>query len=295
MPAMGATKFHLYTSLGVAKDSSLDEITRAYRRLALQFHPDRNPDGVEQFKAISNAYAVLSDTDRRAVYDVTGFVSDAAGDASHAMTDEATRQQRSAELADQVRDFFAAYAGSEEEVNDVVKGYVKCDGNFAKMVREYLLFDNGEASEVQRLHRLVEKLVAAGTLKTTAAWQASSLPKSILKIEKAMRRERTEAEEALKELAGGRAHPSMTANGGDEDGSLGALQLAIRQRQASSYQSMLSNLEAKYVTGKKKKSSASTRPREAELEVEAKKHTNHGKTMRQRDEQTRGPAKRPRH
>ncbi|KPI87379.1 putative chaperone protein DNAj [Leptomonas seymouri] len=270
---MGATKFHLYTSLGVTKESSLAEITRAYRKLALQCHPDRNPDGVERFKAISNAYAILSDNDRRAVYDMTGFVSDAAADAAHGMSDEAARQQRSAELADQVRDFFATYAGSEEERGDVIKGYHKCEGNFKKMVRQYLLFDNGVESEVQRLHRLVERLVADGTLKATTAWQESSSPRSILKIEKAMRRERAEAEEALKALAGGSA-----------DGGLGALQLAIRQRQASSYQSMLSNLEAKYVTNKKKSIKSDKRRREAELEAEEEKHARQSRAKAKRAE-----------
>jgi DnaJ homolog subfamily C member 9 len=246
---MGVSKFHLYTALGVPKESSVEVITRAYRQLALQYHPDRNPDGTEQFKAISNAYAVLSDADRRAVYDMTGFVSDAVGDAAHSMSDEEARQQRSAELEDQLHSFFVAYAGSEEEKNDVVQGYHKCNGNFRKMVREHLLFDNGIVSEVQRLHRLVEGLVAEGKLQATTAWRESSSPKGILKIEKEMRREREEAEEALKELAGG--GDKSSSNGGAEgnDG-LGALQLAIRQRQASSYQSMVNNLEAKYVTSK---------------------------------------------
>ncbi|KAL7695817.1 chaperone protein DNAj [Lotmaria passim] len=292
---MGVSKFHLYTSLGVSKESSTEEITRAYRRLALQYHPDRNPDGAEQFKAISNAYAVLSDAGRRAVYDTTGFVSDAAGDAAHEMTDEAARQQRSVELAEQVHNFFATYAGSEEEKNDVVKGYHKCDGNFKKMVREYLLFDNGVEGEVQRLHRLVTQLVAAGTLRPTTAWQESSSPKSVLKIEKSMRKEREEAEEALRELAGGNGHsPSRSVDG--EEGGLGALQLAIRKRQEASYQSMLNNLEAKYVTSSKgrRKSSAGKRSREVETEVEFDEQQ-HQRTAKakHRDDGKQRPAKRP--
>ncbi|KAK7200530.1 chaperone protein DNAj [Novymonas esmeraldas] len=240
---MGAVKYALYTTLGVPKESTLEEITRAYRRLALRYHPDRNPDGVEEFKAIANAYALLSDPDRRAVYDVSGVASDFAA-ASHDVPDEVARQQRSAELADQVRDFFASYAGSAEERDDVVRGYEKCDGDFKKMVRQYLLFDNGVTTEVQRLHRLVLRLIEKGKLSPTAAWAATSTPVSLLKLERFMRREREEAEEVAKEMSREAAAASAAA------GDLSALQVAIRQRQQSSYTAMLDHLERTYVTKK---------------------------------------------
>jgi molecular chaperone DnaJ len=60
-----------YALLGVAKSASADEIKKAYRKLALQYHPDRNPgkDAEDKFKDIGEAYAVLSDKDKRAEYD----------------------------------------------------------------------------------------------------------------------------------------------------------------------------------------------------------------------------------
>jgi curved DNA-binding protein CbpA len=62
-----------YRVLGVARDASTPEIRRAYRRLARQHHPDRNPapDGPEQFRTVADAYAVLNDPARRARYDHT--------------------------------------------------------------------------------------------------------------------------------------------------------------------------------------------------------------------------------
>ena len=71
MPA----KRDYYAVLGVSKDSSPDEIKKSYRKLALQYHPDRNPgskEAEEKFKEAAEAYAVLSDTDKRAQYDQFG-------------------------------------------------------------------------------------------------------------------------------------------------------------------------------------------------------------------------------
>src|SRR2546426_4007750 len=63
-----------YDVLGVQKGSGKDEIKSAYRKLALQYHPDRNksPDATERFKEISEAYAILSDDEKRNQYDQFG-------------------------------------------------------------------------------------------------------------------------------------------------------------------------------------------------------------------------------
>lgn len=63
-----------YEVLNVPRDASKEEIKKAYRRLALKYHPDRNkaPDAGERFKEISEAYAVLSDDEKRMQYDRLG-------------------------------------------------------------------------------------------------------------------------------------------------------------------------------------------------------------------------------
>ena len=68
----------LYGRLGVGKDASTDEIKRAYRGLAKEKHPDRGGD-VEEFKSIQEAHEVLTDENRRRMYDITGSTQDQGG------------------------------------------------------------------------------------------------------------------------------------------------------------------------------------------------------------------------
>ena len=69
------SKRDYYEILGVNKTASADEIKKAYRKVAMQFHPDRNPGdkgAEEKFKEAAEAYEVLSDTDKKAQYDRYG-------------------------------------------------------------------------------------------------------------------------------------------------------------------------------------------------------------------------------
>ena len=70
-----AEKRDYYEVLGVDRNATLEEIKKAYRKKAIQYHPDKNPgdkEAEEKFKEAAEAYSVLSDSDKRAKYDQFG-------------------------------------------------------------------------------------------------------------------------------------------------------------------------------------------------------------------------------
>src|SRR5437899_5489863 len=72
---MATDKRDYYEVLGVGRTATDEEIKRAYRKLAVKFHPDKNPDdphAEEKFKELGEAYDVLMDADKRAAYDRFG-------------------------------------------------------------------------------------------------------------------------------------------------------------------------------------------------------------------------------
>jgi len=76
------SKADFYEVLGVSREASDQELKSAYRKLAMQFHPDRNPgdhSAEEKFKEASEAYQVLSDVDKRAAYDRFGHAGVSGG------------------------------------------------------------------------------------------------------------------------------------------------------------------------------------------------------------------------
>jgi len=62
-----------YNILGVSKDATPEEIKKSYRKLSLEYHPDKNKTGEEKFKEIAEAYSIVGDTTKRKQYDNGGL------------------------------------------------------------------------------------------------------------------------------------------------------------------------------------------------------------------------------
>ncbi len=149
---MATAKADFYETLGVSRDANADQIKRAFRKLAMEYHPDRNKaDGAEaRFKEASEAYEVLSDPERRARYDRFGHAG-VNGDAGRGFegadyggfgdifdaffggtTQRRTREaQRGADRrVDMDITFVEAAFGTEREIElDRIERCVRCAGS----------------------------------------------------------------------------------------------------------------------------------------------------------------------
>lgn len=105
-----ASKRDYYEVLGVSRNASQDEIKRAFRQLAMKYHPDRNksPDATEKFKEINEAYEVLSDENKRARYDQFGHEAVNGGGGFHGNPFEGMGGFEDFDLGDIINSYFTS-------------------------------------------------------------------------------------------------------------------------------------------------------------------------------------------
>ncbi len=105
-----------YKILGVDKKATADELKKSYRKLAMQYHPDRNPNNKEaeqKFKTIAEAYEILSDAQKRAAYDSYGHSAfeQGAGGGHHRSSSSGFNYQSAGGFSDMFNDMFESMMG----------------------------------------------------------------------------------------------------------------------------------------------------------------------------------------
>uniref|UniRef100_A0A7N0TMM9 J domain-containing protein n=1 Tax=Kalanchoe fedtschenkoi TaxID=63787 RepID=A0A7N0TMM9_KALFE len=227
----------LYEILGVERTASQQEIKKAYHRLALRLHPDKNPgdeEAKEKFQQLQKVILVLGDEEKRAVYDQTGCVED-ADLAGHA--------------AQNLKDFLSTLykKHSETERKDLIKLYDEFKGNMNRLFCSMICSD--PKLDAHRFKDMIDEAIAAGDLKET-------------KVYKKWAKKVSETAAPIDLLS-----PKTSERKKESDG----LFAIISQRQAERkdrLNSMFSSLAAKYGGG------PSTEPTEEEFEAARKKIEN---------------------
>ncbi|KAH9001286.1 hypothetical protein EDB92DRAFT_1931845 [Lactarius akahatsu] len=276
----------LYAVLDVEPAASQEDIKKAYRKLALIYHPDKHATAAEdaklaasrKFQQVGFAYTVLSETKRRAKYDATGSTEEgfelAEGEDGWQAYFEALFESVTKAKLDEMK---KEYQGSHEEIDDLKRAYGETGGALGEIMNH---IPHSTHEDEARFVIAISDLIAKGELSATDAWAASSKDeKAKLVRRKQADKEAKEAEALAKELGvwdefygSGKAGPrkgkgkkkaKRDEEEEDEEEDHSALQaLILKKRQNAG--TFLDNLAAKYAgtgTPRKEGETEERRPR----------------------------------
>jgi len=170
------TKKDYYEILVVSKSATADEIKKAYRKVAMQYHPDRNPgnkEAEEHFKEAAEAYEVLSDTDKRAKYDRYGHAAFAPGSGGFSGSTNVNMEDIFSQFGDIFGDdiFGSFFGGGGRRSGGSGRGHGTRGSNLrVKLKLNYEEMANGVTKNIK-----VKKYVPCGTCSGSGAKDKGSI------------------------------------------------------------------------------------------------------------------------
>ena len=191
----------LYEILEIPETASENDIKKAYRRKALMFHPDKGGDE-EKFKALSVAHSILSNPEKRKMYDQTGELD--ASDLSEEAAEWAAyfRRQFPKLTVEAIEKFSVKYKFSEEERMDILEAYKKRRGDLEDIMETVIL---AEDYERDRIVEIINKAIEAEEVPVYAPWPIGQTdtdakkkkPRQHINLDSKVAKKKRESEEML--------------------------------------------------------------------------------------------------
>jgi DnaJ family protein C protein 9 len=236
---------NLYEVFGVEKDANQSTIKKAYRNLSLKHHPDKfqNSDAkiieiqTAKFQLLAKIHKILSDDEKRSLYDEQGIILD---DESMDNADWVAywRLLFPKITENDINNYLNKYIGSQEEIDDLKKIYVKCKGDMN------LIYEHMIGYEEDRIRKLLNELIDSNELEAMPKFVNESKA-SITKRKRKIQKEKEECEADQKK------------NGKNSDDDLVKAIMMNNARRGDTFNSLIANLEAKYASGGNKKQKTS--------------------------------------
>lgn len=156
----GAREF--YEVLKIPKTADQKQVKKAYHKLSLLVHPDRVEESVkveatEKFKVLGRIHSILSDNDKRKIYDETGEFDEESDEAVMRNWADYWRTLFKPITVKDIKDYEETYKGSEAEIKDLKRAYMDSKGNM-DYILEAVPFTN--CDEEPRLHDIIQDLIA---------------------------------------------------------------------------------------------------------------------------------------
>jgi DnaJ homolog subfamily C member 9 len=159
----------LYDALGLGASATPGEIRKAYFKLSLKTHPDRcpdDPDATKRFQSLQKIYGVLSDPEKRKLYDETGITDaddpEAFGEDRCASLRAFYKKSFNEVTGDAIDKFKDEYQGSDEELGDVLAYYAEFEGDMDEVFRHVMLSE--VEADADRFVKMVEDGLEDGRL-----------------------------------------------------------------------------------------------------------------------------------